>query len=55
MDEAGPSNQGEPRWASDESAVMWRPRQLVFGPYLPRNEADRKLRVVVRRPVSCLF
>ena len=60
MDEVGPSNQGEPQGASelgsDEgSTVRWRPRQLVFGPYSPRNEADRKLRVVVRRPVSSLF
>ncbi|XVF42801.1 hypothetical protein PTKIN_Ptkin01aG0394300 [Pterospermum kingtungense] len=55
MDEVGPSNQGEPQGASvlgsDESAVRWRPRQLVFGPYSPSNEADRKLRVVVRRPL----
>ncbi|XP_022742355.1 uncharacterized protein LOC111293724 isoform X3 [Durio zibethinus] len=56
MDEVGPSNQGEPQGASelgsDEgSAVRWRPRQLVFGPYSPKNEADRKLRVVVRRPL----
>ncbi|KAA3486562.1 dual specificity protein kinase YAK1-like [Gossypium australe] len=55
MDEVGPSNQGEPprtsESGSDEgSAMRWRPRQLVFGPYSTRNEADRKLRVVVRRP-----
>ncbi|XVE81529.1 hypothetical protein DITRI_Ditri15bG0071800 [Diplodiscus trichospermus] len=57
MDEVGPSSQGEPQGAASElgsddaSAVRWRPRQLVFGPYSPRNEADRKLRVVVRRPL----
>ncbi|XWS64989.1 hypothetical protein CRYUN_Cryun05aG0052400 [Craigia yunnanensis] len=52
MDEVGPSNQGEPQGASEEgSAVRWRPRQLVFVPYSPRNEADRKLRVVFRRPL----
>ncbi|GMI85441.1 yeast YAK1-related gene 1 [Hibiscus trionum] len=56
MDEVGPSNQGEPRMTSgsgpDEgSAVRWRPRQLVFRPYPTRNEADRKLRVVLRRPL----
>ncbi|KAH1032882.1 hypothetical protein J1N35_045056 [Gossypium stocksii] len=56
MDEVGPSNQGEPprtlESGSDEgSAMRWRPRQLVFGPYSTRNEADRKLRVVVRRPL----
>ncbi|KAG4112445.1 hypothetical protein ERO13_D13G163000v2 [Gossypium hirsutum] len=56
MDEVGPSNQGEPprtsESGSDEgSAMRWRPRQLVFWPYSTRNEADRKLRVVVRRPL----
>ncbi|KAK8507511.1 hypothetical protein V6N13_141530 [Hibiscus sabdariffa] len=56
MDEVGPSNQGEPRTTSglgsDEgSADRWRPRQLVFRPYSNRNEADRKLRVVPRRPL----
>ncbi|XP_021281683.1 dual specificity protein kinase YAK1 isoform X3 [Herrania umbratica] len=56
MDEVGPSNQGEPEGASElgseeGSKVRWRPRQLVFGAYSPRNEADRKLRVVVRRPL----
>ncbi|XVF06800.1 hypothetical protein REPUB_Repub06bG0081800 [Reevesia pubescens] len=56
MDEVGPSNQGEPQVGSElgsdkGSAVRWRPRQLVFGPFSPRNEADRKLRVVVRRPL----
>ncbi|KAK5772812.1 dual specificity protein kinase YAK1 homolog [Gossypium arboreum] len=56
MDEVGPSNQGEPprtsESGSDEgSSMRWRPRQLVFGPYSTRNEGDRKLRVVVRRPL----
>ncbi|KAK8473922.1 hypothetical protein V6N13_042546 [Hibiscus sabdariffa] len=56
MDEAGPSNQREPQGGSElgsgeGSAVRWRPSQLVFGPYLPRNEADRKPRVFVRRPL----
>ncbi|KAK8271367.1 hypothetical protein V6Z11_D11G256900 [Gossypium hirsutum] len=56
MDEVGPSNQREPQGASelgsDEgSAVRWRPSQLVFGPYSPRDEADRKPRVFVRRPL----
>ncbi|XP_022718647.1 dual specificity protein kinase YAK1-like isoform X1 [Durio zibethinus] len=56
MDEVDPSNQGEPQGASelgsDEgSAVRWQPRQLVFGPYSAKNEVDRKLRVVVRRPL----
>ncbi|GMJ11322.1 yeast YAK1-related gene 1 [Hibiscus trionum] len=56
MDEVGPSNQGEPRTTSelcsDEgSAMRWRPRQLGFRPCSTRNEADRKLRVVVRRPL----
>ncbi|KAE8733689.1 Serine/threonine-protein kinase ppk15 [Hibiscus syriacus] len=56
MDEVGPSNQGEPRMTSelgsDEgSATRWRPRQLVFRPYTTRKEADRKLRVFVRRPL----
>ena len=60
MDEVGPSNRGERQGASElgsyeVSAVRWRPRQLVFGPYSPRNEADKKLRRVVRRPVSPLF
>ncbi|KAK8542864.1 hypothetical protein V6N12_015442 [Hibiscus sabdariffa] len=56
MDEVGPSNQGEPlrnsELGSDEgSAMRWRPRQLGFRPYSTRKEADRKLRVVVRRPL----
>ncbi|KAL4325671.1 hypothetical protein GQ457_11G014500 [Hibiscus cannabinus] len=56
MDEVGPSNQGEPlrtsELGSDEgSAMRWRPRQLCFRPYSTRKEADRKLRVVVRRPL----
>ncbi|XP_038996719.1 dual specificity protein kinase YAK1 homolog isoform X3 [Hibiscus syriacus] len=56
MDEVGPSNQGEPRMnselCSDEgSAMRWRPRQLVFRPFSTRKEADRKLRVFVRRPL----
>ncbi|XWS57991.1 hypothetical protein CRYUN_Cryun09bG0220800 [Craigia yunnanensis] len=56
MDEVCASNQGEPQGASElgseeGSAVRWRPRQLVFGPYSPRNEADRKLRVLVRSPL----
>ncbi|XVE62364.1 hypothetical protein DITRI_Ditri06bG0112400 [Diplodiscus trichospermus] len=56
MDEVGPSNQGERQGASElgseqVSAVRWQPRQLVFRSYSPGNEADRKLRVVVRRPL----
>ncbi|XVF56667.1 hypothetical protein PTKIN_Ptkin06aG0138700 [Pterospermum kingtungense] len=56
MDEVGPSNQverqGTSELRSDEVfGVRWRPRQLVFGPYSPRNEAERTLRVVVRRPL----
>ncbi|KAE8734599.1 Serine/threonine-protein kinase ppk15 [Hibiscus syriacus] len=56
MDEAGPSNQSEPRRASelgsDEvSVVQWRPSRLVFEPYSPRNEADRKPHVFVRMPL----
>lgn len=57
MDEVGPSNQverqGTSELGSDEvSVVRWRPRQLVFGPFSPRNEAEKNLRVAVRRPVS---
>ncbi|KAE8690081.1 hypothetical protein F3Y22_tig00110927pilonHSYRG00032 [Hibiscus syriacus] len=56
MYEVGPSNQGEPRMTSelgsDEgSAMRWRSRRLVFRPYTTRKEADRKLRVFVRRPL----
>ncbi|XP_039030188.1 dual specificity protein kinase YAK1 homolog isoform X1 [Hibiscus syriacus] len=56
MDEVGPSNQGEPRTtsgsSSDEgSAMRWRPRQLIFRPFSTTKEADRKLRVVVKRPL----
>ena len=60
MDEVGPSNQEDPlrtsELGSDEgSSAQWKPRQLVFEPYSTRNEANRRLRVVVRRPVSSLF
>ncbi|GKV07459.1 hypothetical protein SLEP1_g19236 [Rubroshorea leprosula] len=52
MDEVSPSNAGEPQAGTEESsAARWRPRQLVFGPYLPRNEADSKPFVSVRRPL----
>ncbi|OMO87272.1 hypothetical protein CCACVL1_09156 [Corchorus capsularis] len=52
MDEVGPSNQGETQGGSEEGfRVQWQPRQLVFGAYTPQDEADRKLRVVVRRPL----
>ncbi|MBA0710126.1 hypothetical protein Golax_025121 [Gossypium laxum] len=59
MDEVGPSNQEEFKGYSglgteQESALRWRPRQLVFRPYSSINGADRKLRVVVRKPVSVL-
>ncbi|KAA3468550.1 serine/threonine-protein kinase ppk15-like [Gossypium australe] len=55
MDEVGPSNQEEFKGYSgldteQESALRWRPRQLVFRPYSSINGADRKLRVVVRKP-----
>ncbi|MBA0611900.1 hypothetical protein Godav_012551 [Gossypium davidsonii] len=56
MDEVGPSNQEEFKGYSGlgtekESALRWRPRQLVFRPYSSINGADRKLRVVVRKPL----
>ncbi|KAL4353115.1 hypothetical protein GQ457_06G015800 [Hibiscus cannabinus] len=56
MDEAGPSSQRESQGASelgsDEgSGAQWWPSQLVFGAYSPRNEANRKPRVSVRRPL----
>ncbi|KAG8487147.1 hypothetical protein CXB51_020793 [Gossypium anomalum] len=56
MDEVGPSNQEEFKGYSglgteQESALRWRPRQLVFRPYSSINGADRKLRVVVRKPL----
>ncbi|KAH1105758.1 hypothetical protein J1N35_009526 [Gossypium stocksii] len=56
MDEVGPSNQEEFKGYSglgteQESALRWRPRQLVFRPYSSINGADGKLRVVVRKPL----
>ncbi|KAK5813798.1 hypothetical protein PVK06_029249 [Gossypium arboreum] len=56
MDEVGPSNQEEFKGYSrlgteQKPALRWRPRQLVFRPYSSINGADRKLRVVVRKPL----
>ncbi|KAK8690067.1 hypothetical protein V6N13_088770 [Hibiscus sabdariffa] len=45
-------SQGASELGSDEgSGAQWWPSQLAFGAYSPRNEADRKPRVSVRRPL----
>lgn len=56
MDEVGSSNCSSAKKVGDKPLeVPWRPRHLVFGPYVPTGGAFAKtqsLRVSVRRPVS---
>lgn len=56
MDEVSSSNAGQPQpqrqsGAEESSTARWQPRQLAFGAYLPQNQPERKLHVVVRRPL----
>lgn len=56
MDEVGSSSSSSKEVGDKPLEVPWRPRHLVFGPYVPSSGGafakTHSLRVSVRRPVS---